>query len=100
MGLVAYVENLREKPEHVRKRAAFLWSFGLTAIVALFWLGSFTDIGIGAKGRTQQMIAEQVITPSETLIAGAGDLVNTIWSKIVKPKKVEFAEVQVLPGKR
>jgi len=32
------VQNLREKPEHVRKHILHITTFGLTCLVVLFWV--------------------------------------------------------------
>lgn len=108
MSLASYVENLRERPEHHRRRHAFWWSFGFTALVFVFWVASFTDIGIGTGASSMAnsskkfsvAAAEEVISPGASLIAGVGAFAGDVWEMIVGPKKVEFAEVQVSPGKR
>lgn len=103
MSLTSYVENLRERPEHVRRRHAFWYSFGFSAIVFLFWISSFTSIGIGAKTNTQKAVVattEKIVTPGASLIAGVGSFANDIWSMIVAPKKVTYSAIEVLPGKR
>ena len=91
MSLTSYIENLREKPEHVRRRHAFWYSFGFTAVVFLFWVSSFTSIGIGAQSGARKAAvaaADKVITPGQSLIAGVGAFANDVWSMIVGPKKV------------
>lgn len=98
MSLTSYIENLRERPVHVRKRHSFWWAFSFTAIVFVFWLASFTNITVGSHGATA--VAEHIITPGQSLVAGAADFANDVWSIVSGPKKVKFAEVEVLPGKK
>lgn len=104
MSLASYIENLRERPEHVRRRVAFYWSGGFTAIMFVFWISSFTSIGIGGPIKTSQnaaiAAANKVISPGNSLIAGVGAFANDVWSMIVGPKKVTYSEVEVLPGRR
>jgi len=97
-SLISYVENLRERPEHVRRRAAFWWSFGFTAIVLLFWLASFSFTG-NAIQKSASNVAQSVSGPGESLVAGVGTLANDVWSSIAGPKKFSYSEVQVSPGK-
>jgi hypothetical protein len=37
------VKKLHEKPEHIRRRYALGISFGVTALIALVWVTSFTS---------------------------------------------------------
>lgn len=97
-ALSSYVDNLREKPEHLRRRAAFWWAFGITFVIFLFWLASFDLTGKNVQ-TTAAAVASQVSSPGESLVAGIGALGSDLWSKITGPKKVTFSEVEVLPGK-
>mgnify|MGYP001598524780 CR=1 FL=1 len=103
MSLSSYIENLRERPEHIRRRAAFWWSFGFTIIVFAFWVASFTSIGIGFGSGAQRAVsvtAEKIVTPGQSLVAGVGAFAGDVWSMIVGPKTVTYQEVEVTPGKR
>ncbi|HEX7724895.1 MAG TPA: hypothetical protein VF438_04125 [Candidatus Paceibacterota bacterium] len=98
MSIASYVANLREKPEHIRKRASFWWAFGITAIIAVIWLASF-EFDQNPVRASAEAVAAQVSSPGESMVAAAGDLFGDLWSRIVGPKTVTFSEVQVLPGK-
>ncbi len=59
---------MRAKPEHVRKQYAFGVSFGITALIFVFWLASF--------GIMKGPIADNTIKPKAplaSLTASAGD---------------------------
>ena len=101
MSLATYIEHLRAKPEHQRKRFAFWSSFGVTAVIAAFWLASFTgmDIGSGAGTAVSSAVA-QAGTPAQSLVAGVGAFAGDIWSMIAGPKKVTYAQIEVLPGNK
>lgn len=97
-AISSYVANLREKPEHARRRAAFWWAFGVTFVIFLFWLASF-DL-VGKKVQTSAAaVASQVSSPGQSLVAGIGALGSDLWTTITGPKKVTFSEIEVLPGK-
>lgn len=97
MSLTTYIENLRQKPEEVRKRASFMWAFSLTAIIFVFWVGSFSGMTNGINNSVSS-VATKAYSPGQAMIAGVGDLAHDIWSMIIKPKKVVIGEVQVSPG--
>lgn len=107
MSLSSYIANLKERPEHIRRRAAFWWSFGFTVIVFAFWVSSFTSIGIGfgsgfssGSQKIASVTAEKIVTPGQSLVAGVGAFAGDVWSMIVGPKTVTYQEVEVTPGKR
>ena len=98
MTFQARLENMRAQPEHIRRRYAFWGSLGFTAVVFVFWLGSFTGINIQA-GAAVAKVVDKAGTPGQSLVAGVGALGGDIWTMIVGPKKVVYSEVEVLPGK-
>lgn len=99
MSIVSYVEGLREKPEHIRKKASFWWALGITLVVALGWLASFEFKGSSSSQASAAAAAQSVSSPGESMAAAVGDLAGDLWSRIVGPKKVTFSEVVVTPGK-
>ena len=102
MSLTSYVENLRERPEHIRRKHAFWYSFAFTAVVFLFWISSFTSIGIGGSASPAKSsavaAAGNVVAPGPSMVAAVGSFANDIWSTIVGPKKVTYSAIEVLPG--
>lgn len=99
MALQTHLENLRGKPEHVRKRFAFWSSFGVTAIIFVFWLASFS-----ASGNTSNTViasaVEKAGSPGSSLIAGVGNFFVDIKEMIFGTKKITYTEVEVSPGKK
>jgi hypothetical protein len=99
MSIQSYIENLKTKPEHVRKQYAFWYSFGITAVIFVFWLGSFGNVGVGAKS-TIATAVNNAGTPGQSMVAGVGAFGKDIWEIITGPKKVTYSEVIVTPGNK
>lgn len=98
MSLQTTLDNLRAKPEHVRKRYAFWSSFSVTAVIFAFWLGSFSSINIGAKQQVANVV-DKTGTPAQSLVAGVGAFGQNVWELIFGAKKIEYAEIEAVPGK-
>ncbi len=98
MTFQAHLENLRNKPEHVKKQIAFWSSFGITAIIFAFWIGSFTSVGQNA-GQTVANAVERAGTPAQSLTASVGGLFDDIKNLIFTPRKITFTDIIVTPGK-
>ena len=98
MNITSHLENLRAKPEHIRKRIAFWSAFGITAVIFMFWLASFNSFGID-NGSKVAAAVQSVGTPSQALVASVGGFFDDIWDMIAGPKKVTYSTVEVLPGK-
>ncbi len=98
MTLQARLENLRNKPEHVRKQIAFWSSFGITVIIFTFWIGSFTYVGKNA-GTTVAKAVSQAGTPAQSLTASVGGLFSDIKDLIFTPRKITYTDVIVTPGR-
>jgi hypothetical protein len=99
MKLHSHLKLLRSKPEHVRRRIAFWSSFGVTAVIFMFWLASFSAIGPTASGSVAKAL-DEVNTPAQSMVAAVGSLGGTLRDRIFGPKKVEFSTVEVMPGER
>ncbi|MES2314897.1 MAG: hypothetical protein V4524_03120 [Patescibacteria group bacterium] len=98
MSIQTHIENLRSKPEHVRKQIAFWSAFGITLVIFTFWIASFTSVG----KNTQQAVAhavEQAGTPAQSLTASVGGFFGDIKDLIFKPRVVTYTDIQVAPGK-
>ncbi len=98
MSLYSYIEKVRERQPHEKQRFAFLWAFSLTAIIGLFWLGSFEFAGSAVKGSVST-VADQVSSPGQALVAGVADFAGDVWSLITGPRKIVISEVEVLPAR-
>ncbi len=93
------LENLRAKPEHVRKRIAFWSSFGITAIIFMFWLGSFSATVTTPNGAVADAVSKAG-SPGSSLIAGVGDFFIDVKEMIFGAKKIKYSEVEVRAGER
>jgi hypothetical protein len=91
------LENLRAKSEHVRKRIAFWTSFGITAIIFVFWLASFSITSTTAKSTVAVAVAK-ADSPAKSLIAGVGSFFVDIKEMIFGAKKIIYKEVHVRAG--
>ncbi len=97
MTIQSYLETLRAKPEGARKQIAFWSSFGITAIIFVFWLASFNVFG--AAGTTVAQAVNKAGTPSQSLIASVGGFFGDIKDLFFAPRKVTYTDIQVSPGK-
>ena len=98
MSVQSYLERLRAKPEHQRRRIAFWSSFGITAVIFAFWLGSFSISGGVAKSAVTTAV-NRAGTPAQSLVASVGSFGRDIWEIIFGSKKVTYSTVEVSPGK-
>jgi hypothetical protein len=99
MSIQSYIENLRAKPEHVRRRHAFWYSLSATVVVFVFWLASFGIVSDKAKGTVAQVV-EKVDTPAGSMLAAVGDFFVDIKDIVLGPKKVIYSNVEATPGGR
>ncbi len=99
MSIQTRLEGLRAKPERVRTRIAFWSSFGITAVIFMFWLASFTSIGTPASGAIASAV-DKAGAPAQSLLASVGDFFLDIKDLFLGPKKIEYAEVEVTAGER
>ena len=97
-SLQSHLENLRAKPEHVRRRMAFWGAFCLTAIVFAFWLASFTATVTGRPNPVTVAVS-QVESPGQSLVASVGAAFYDLKDLVFGPKKVVYSSVVVSPGK-
>ena len=93
-----HLENLRSKPDHVRRRIAFWSSFGITAIIFTFWLGSMTGVNTTTGAAVTQAVS-RVGSPAQSLVANVGALFGDLKDMIFSPKKVTYSTIEVSPGK-
>lgn len=75
MGIVKHVENLRQRPEHERRRIALAYSGGMTAVIFLVWLTVLFPAGYERRV-AQRPAADPGMTES---IGGA---INTAYTNI------------------
>lgn len=86
---------MRAKPVHVRTKYAFFVSSGITIIIAILWLLSFT--------LTTPVVSNTVIpqAPLTSLSASVGSVYDSIKEIFVGGNKTQYSadSVEVSPGK-
>ena len=99
MAFQNYLDNLRAKPEHVRKRIAFWSSLSITVIIFAFWAASFSISGSSAPAVVTTAVT-RAGNPGSSLIAGVGNFFGDLKEMIFGAKKVTYREIEVRPGKK
>jgi hypothetical protein len=99
MSLQSKLDHLRAQPIHVRKHFAFWTSFGVTGIIALIWLGSFTSLGVSSQTAVASAVSN-IRTPAQQLTASVGTFFDDIRDMIFTPKRVVYKAVIVKPGRK
>src|SRR3989344_4106766 len=94
-----HIENLRAKPHHIRKRIAFWSSFGVTALIAVFWVASMTSSGTPVQGAVAKAV-NKANPPGQSLVAAVGSLFGDVRDLVMSPKKVEYGAIEVVAGER
>ncbi len=98
MTLQSYLETLRAKPEGSKKQIAFWSSFGVTALIFVFWLSSF-----GTFGATPSSVVAAAVNkagnPAQSLVASVGGFFGDIKDLFFGARKVTYTDIQVSPGK-
>ncbi len=98
MSLNNFIENLREKPEHIKKRFAFLVSFSFSFILFAGWM-------ISVNQNTSQIIVKKlpdgntVETPVSTLTANVIGAYQDIKNIFRSSNKVEYVSSDFLEVK-
>lgn len=98
MNFQAKLENLRSKPDHVKRRYAFWSSLSFTSLVFVFWISSFASWG----STTTPVVAEAVNragSPGQSMVAAVGSFFVDIKDMVFGPKKMSYSSIEVLPGK-
>ena len=95
MGIQNHIENLKAKPEHVRRQAAFWYSFGITAIIFVFWIGSFSSIGSNTKTYVASAV-NNAGAPAQSLMASVSSFASSIGSFFTDIKELIFSPKKVI----
>lgn len=91
-----HINRLKEKPEYVRKRIAFLTSFSVSLVILLGWLASY---GISSQVSAKGIIAK---APLQSLSASVGDVFSYVKDIFSGSNTSEYSspEIEIVPGKR
>ncbi len=98
MTFQSYLENLRAKSDGAKKQIAFWSSFGITAVIFLFWIASFSSFGNSSKAAVASAV-NKASAPSQSLVASVGGFFGDIKDLFFAPRKVTYTDIQVSPGK-
>lgn len=94
-----YIENLKTKPEHVRRKHAFAISFSFTMIVFVGWIASYTlDSSpiLTQKDENGKTVVEAPVSSMSASIIGA---YNDVKNIIFNSNKVEYNSIEITAGK-
>ena len=98
MTIQSYIETLRAKPDGAKKQIAFWSSFGITAVIFLFWLASFSAFGNSSKTAVASAV-NKAAAPSQSLVASVGGFFGDIKDLFFGSRKITYTDIQVSPGK-
>ncbi len=88
-----YIDNLKTKPEHVKRRFAITVSSVVTGLILVGWLASY---GI----TTTPTMADTTEAPVSSLTASVGNIYNDLKNMIFGSNKAEYGTIEVTPGNR
>ena len=100
--MINYINDLKTKPEHIRKRHAFLISFGFTFLILAGWIASYgfkPSAVIAVKKESNKVVTDTPISSLRATAIGAwSDIKNIVFGS----NKVEITndDVEVTAGKR
>lgn len=95
-----YIENLKTKPEHVRKRFAFITSFSISAVIFLGWVASY-GINSSPVLTDNKDGKSKVEAPVSSLTASAINIYGDVKSIIFGSNKVDYSsQIEVTGGGR
>lgn len=109
MDIHAKLDELRAKPEHVRKQYAFWSAFAMTAVVFTVWLTSFSTFAIvphsspsnvAAAGAGVPAIRSTGPSPASSFVAAVGSFFVDVKNIVFTPRTVVYSQVEIKPGKR
>ncbi len=103
--MINYINNLKTKPEHIRKRFAFMFASTLTFIVFAGWIASsglVTNKTISKNTDRKSSQGTSIDKPISSLSATAIGAWSDIKSIFFGSNKVEFTNdsIEILPGNR
>ena len=93
-----YIENLKQKPEHIRKRFAFLVSSSITIVIFAGWIASYGLQSSPALADKDSNVDAPVSSLTATVVGAYDDIKNMIFGS----NKVKYSSdiIEVSGGKR
>ncbi len=98
MSIQSYLENLRAKPDDEKRRFAFWSSLSFTLVLFAFWAASFTASLNNSTSLVAQVL-DKTDAPAQSLVASVGEFFGDIADYFIKPKVIEYKDIEVVPGK-
>ena len=100
--MIDYINNLKSKPEHIRRRVAFMFASAFTFVVFAGWIASFGFVSNTKIAKDLKNTAVRVDAPVSSLTATALGAWSDIKSIFFGSNKVEFTNdaIEILPGNR
>lgn len=100
--MLEHIENMRSKPEHIKKRYAFFVSFSISVLIFAGWISSYglhkTPVLADKKDLDQSTKVEPPASALTASVAGLFDDLKTMFSG---SNKIEYsAPIEVKAGKR
>lgn len=96
------LEELKMKPDHVKRRFAFLTSLGITVVIFMFWVASF---GVQSSSLADNS-KTKVETPFSAMTASVGDAFDSLGETIANfftgTKKITPSNdaIELIPAKK
>jgi hypothetical protein len=91
--MLQHIEKLRSKPEHIRRRIAFITSLCFTSLIFAIWIGSFKI--------QNSPTALDIKSPASSITASVVDSVKYIKESFFGSNKASYqATIEAIPGKR
>lgn len=93
-----YIENLKRKPEHVRKRFALLVSSAVTLVIFAGWMASYGLKSSPALADKENKVDAPVPAITASVIGAYDDIKNILFGS----NKVQYSSdsIEVTGGKR
>ena len=88
-----YIENLKQKPEHVRKRFAFTVAFAFTFVVFAGWIASYGLKSSPVLADKNSNVDAPVSTLTASVIGAYEDIKNIIFGANKAEYNGDFIEV-------
>lgn len=98
--MLEHIENMRSKPEHIRKRYSFFVSFSISALIFVGWIASYGFHKSPVLTDSSDS-KSKVEAPASALTASVSGLFDDLKSMFSGSNKVEYnSQIEVKGGKR
>ncbi len=97
-----YIKNLNTKPDHVKRRFAFLVSFSFSTLILIGWIASYgfqsTAVVADANNDNKTIVEAPISSITASAVGAYNDLKNIIFSS----NKTEYStdNIEMVAGER